>query len=60
MERKGSGKRDKQPPLRISKMLQREKKEGGGKKEIALPDFPSFGMHPIYPACKRKGVCTCV
>ena len=34
-------------------MLQKE-----GEEKIALPDFPFFGMHPIYPV--RESVCICV
>lgn len=30
----------------------------GMKKKTALPDFPSFGMHPIYPV--SVSVCACV
>lgn len=30
----------------------------GMKKKPALPDFPSFGMHPIYPV--SVSVCACV
>lgn len=25
------------------------RKRRGEERKIALPDFPSFGMHPIYP-----------
>lgn len=33
-------------------------KRGMKKKTPALPDFPSFGMHPIYPV--SVSVCACV
>lgn len=29
------------------------------KKKIALPDLPSFGMHPIYPVRVLACVCVC-